>query len=289
MYNNTAYKPGISDDYDFGRNGPRVSMDSLSIEQARRAVEAAKVTLASNMASKMKPGDVVYAKKLIKESATRTITTKEWVWLEEFVKWYDAMNPKFWDWWESGGSDETLRLQKEAASPIASVASKTRAAVKSVASAIAGTSRYKSPSDTDMLDAPPQPTSNYLVAICVFGGLGALSYAGYRMLSKKGRSSKVPSSSLKDEGGAGSELPPRKGGRRYLVFVPNNKFVWDFAGSGPSPKFHSLDEVVTHLRWGWDREDAENLKASDFTKKADGYYYEGERVLAIASSTRSTR
>lgn len=74
-------------------------------------ISAANAALSSAMRDKMKPSDVTYAQSLIRTSTQRDISETELRWLRQFTTWYDAYNPKFWNWWEAGGDVETRTLQ----------------------------------------------------------------------------------------------------------------------------------------------------------------------------------
>jgi cell division septation protein DedD len=79
----------------------------------RTAIDNARVVLKSVMTSRMKPADVAYANRLLAESSNRQLSGVETTWLVNFANWYDTMNPKFWNWWESGGKEETEALQAQ--------------------------------------------------------------------------------------------------------------------------------------------------------------------------------
>lgn len=184
---NPAYSHSLGDD------GIQVlpnddSRQAWQILQAK-TVSSAKATLNSNMASKMKPTDVSYAKKLIAKAASAQLSSTEISWLQNFVSWYDAYNPKFWEWWESIGQSQTAAEQTAQSSPVKRIATATKNTVKSAVSTVVGSSDNNATKKSEGLPAPPMSLSGIAVTTLIATGVGVLAYVGYKKFFGRSRNS----------------------------------------------------------------------------------------------------
>lgn len=117
----------------------------------RDAVSKAQSALNGVMREKMKPSDVDYAQRLIRNASSRELTQTEIGWLYSFAQWYDSLNRKFWTWWESGGESETRALQAKA-----TTTQQTAAAPKTTSNTT--TQQTAMPSTPSPYDAMPEPS-----------------------------------------------------------------------------------------------------------------------------------
>lgn len=141
-------------------------------------ITAANAALSSTMREKMKPADVTYAQSLIRTSSQRDISDTELRWLRQFTTWYDAYNPKFWNWWEAGGDVETRTLQAAQRATAPQSGTQARPKPNNVPKTPEEKAKQTTSTATDpLISAHPKPSADGN------GTRKAMLYAGWAVLA----------------------------------------------------------------------------------------------------------